>query len=239
MQQRELLSRFKKKIKRCLIELYGNSEWETEYSELVKKTKVQCVAMLAIGLFVAIIGGEFLLGICLGCAIALLVAYLRYKSINDLVKLRRKNILTDLPRLINKISILLKCGMNLQRAFERAALSMNENSELGRVLVKVCNVFGTNTNELRVYEQLGRLGQVVELTRLSSILMQNSRKGNAELVGLINGIVYECYEKQKVEFKKEAEKKETLLLIPLVMLLIAVMLISVAPAMMSFGGGYR
>ena len=221
-------------VKRYLIELYGTPEWKKQYQIVIKKLKINSLLMVLLGVVIAVLTDEYIVGLAFGGILAFLVVYLQYSELRKEVESRRERLLNELPRFINKLSVLLKCGINLRRAFDKSAYSMGERSELGNLLKKICNV---NVSEMNVYEQVGRSGQIVELARLSSVLMQNARKGNAQMTEQISAIAYQCYEKQRVEFKKQAEKKETLLLLPLVLLLFAVMIISVAPALMTFGGG--
>ena len=72
--------------------------------------------------------------------------------------------------------------------------------------------------------------------RLSMLLSQNLRKGNAGLTQLLEKEAEEAFEERKRNARKYGEEAATKLLLPMFLMLMIVMVVIMVPAFLSFGG---
>jgi len=68
------------------------------------------------------------------------------------------------------------------------------------------------------------------------VLLQNVRKGNAELVSILRVHANECWEMRKNAAKKLGEEASSKMLLPMAIMLVSILMIVAAPAMLALQG---
>ena len=87
--------------------------------------------------------------------------------------------------------------------------------------------------EMEALERFGTRTKLMPYLRFSTLLSQNLRKGSKGLTDMLEYEAADAFEKRKQNTKKLAEQAGTKLLGPMILMLILVVLIIMAPAMMS------
>lgn len=160
------------------------------------------------------------------------------------VQKRQEQMMTDYPEILNKFSLLLNAGMNTRKAFAKVALDYRKRKQIQgdgfrpraayEEIVAVYLEMEQGIAEAEAYEHLGcRCGLAVYKT-FSTLLIQNLKKGNRELLDAIEREAMAAFESRKRRAKILGDKAGTKLLIPMMIMLIIVFVILLFPACSSF-----
>ncbi len=88
--------------------------------------------------------------------------------------------------------------------------------------------------EGKAYAAFGRRCRQHGYRKLGSLLEQNLKKGTSGLLALLQEETWQAFEERRAFAVKLAQEAGTRLLFPMVLLLLVVLIICVAPAIMSF-----
>lgn len=166
-----------------------------------------------------------------GCGV-----YLPDKELKSKVNKRRIDIRMDFPEFINKLVLLINAGMTVQKAWEKASLGSGKDTPLYRELNTALQDIKAGKPEHIAYEEFAKRCRTPEITRFISVVLQNIRKGNSELVPVLRVFSAECWEMRKNTAKRYGEEASTKMLLPMVLMLLAVLLIAGMPAILSLRG---
>ncbi len=158
------------------------------------------------------------------------------------IEKREREMKLDYPHVISKLALYLGAGMSVRRAFERMGLAYEERREKGErryayeEVLRMLHEMGGGISESDAYERFGRRCRVRSYTRLSSLLMQNLRKGNDALLTVLQEEAQASYEERRGIAKQLGEEAGTKLLVPMVMMLAVTLVMIMVPAYMGFMG---
>lgn len=156
-------------------------------------------------------------------------------------KEREQQLLWDYPEILGKLILLIGAGMNVALAWRHIAetyqrrkkeLHMPERPAYEEMVIAVYEM-QEGLGEVQAYQHFGERCALTEYRKLSLILVQNVRKGNAQIQRLLEEEKLEAYEKQKARIKTAGEEAGTKLLLPMLLMLLVVLIIIMVPAMMS------
>ena len=159
----------------------------------------------------------------------------------DIAKREREMIL-DYPHIISKLALYLGAGMSMRRAFERIGSSYEEHRKSGEYryayeeILRALREMSGGIPESEAYERFGRRCRVRAYTRLSSLLMQNLKKGNDALLIVLQEEAQASYEERRGIAKQLGEEAGTKLLVPMVMMLAVTLVMIMVPAYLGFMG---
>ena len=88
--------------------------------------------------------------------------------------------------------------------------------------------------EIKAYERFGERCGVSEYKMLSVLLIQNMKKGNQEMIGILEREAASAMEGRKRRAKIRGEQVSAKLLVPMLLQLMVVLSILLIPAFMSF-----
>ncbi len=173
--------------------------------------------------------------------LVLVIGYGAEYSLKTGLKKRSEELLADYPELINKLTLLINAGIPVKSAFVRISNEYQKKKEDGFVNKRflyeevklMCREMDYGLSEAVAYESFGRRCGGTVFLRLSTIIVQNLRKGNSELVGLLNIEAAEAYKEQRDMIKRKGEEAGTKMLIPMAGMLIIVFLIVLIPDFMN------
>lgn len=170
--------------------------------------------------------------------VLLVLFFLPDYELQEKIKKKQLNIKLDFPDFINKLALLINAGMTINRAWEKVVMGTQKNSplyeELQRSLVQIKN----GRSEIETYEEFAKRCKVSEITRFITVILQNKRKGHAELVSILRLQATECWEMRKNTAKKLGEEASTKLLFPMMLMLLAIIIIVATPAVFAIKGMY-
>lgn len=154
---------------------------------------------------------------------------------------RERMLRMDYPEILGKFILLMGAGMNAAAAWKQIAGSYRKRRGEGRISIKpayeemLITVYEMQEgiSEVQAYENFGERCGIAEYRKLSAILVQNVRKGNAQIQRILEEEKTEAYEKQRARVKIAGEEAGTKLLFPMLLMLLVVLLIIMVPAGMS------
>lgn len=161
------------------------------------------------------------------------IAYFSDRDLFERVKKRRLSIQLEFPDFVNKLTLLINAGMTVPRAWERVAADSSKNTPIFVELRQTLQDIRSGMPEHKAYEEFAKRCGVPVITRFISVILQNLRKGNAELVPILRVFSNECWELRKNTAKKYGEEASTKLLMPMMLMLIAIIIIVGMPAVLA------
>lgn len=134
----------------------------------------------------------------------------------------------EYPDLIQKLTLYLGAGLTVRGAFQKMSSEYEE-------IANVCRELNSGVSETESYERFGRRIGLPEYSRLSTLLMQNLKRGNSELLQMLREEAQKADIERLQNCRKLGEEASTRLLIPMVMYLVVVMVVIMLPAFASVG----
>ena len=143
---------------------------------------------------------------------------------------RRQAIQLEFPDFVNKLTLLVNAGLTVTRR-ERlrwipGRTPCTENSAAVQAV-------RSGISEYKAYEEFAKRCHVPAVTRFVTVVLQNIRKGNSELVPVLRLLADECWEMRKNAARKLGEEASTRLLLPMMLMFIAILLIVGMPAVLA------
>lgn len=182
--------------------------------------------------------GKFLLfGILIGIVLWIAIG-------SDLKKryiARHKQMLLDYPELVNKFVLLLGAGMTVNSAWQKISSEYDKKLQ-SRTIEKryayeewkvTWSEMSNGMTSTTALEHFGQRAKLLPYLKFSTLLSQNLRKGTKGLLEILEHEVLDAFESRKQATKQLAEEAGTKLLAPMMIMLVLVMVIIMAPAMMS------
>lgn len=217
--------------------LYGLMYGSVQSTAVIKKRckyKIMaslCSVLLMAGAIAAGIGavrGCLLTGLAVVC-IWIVPELLLYQKVRDL----QLSIKLDIPNFLDVTALLLEAGQPLWYAV-RTAGEMGD-SELCRRITKSFQSGGnmeTSRNPEVLLEQFSAELRMPEITSVVAAIVQNSRKGEKELAGVLRMQSRICRQERRDIAEELGNRAANIMLIPSGMVFIAILIMLIAPAIM-------
>lgn len=149
----------------------------------------------------------------------------------------KEDIVNTLPGFISQLLLLMNSGLILQDAFCRIAQTYGslpedrQNYFTGEVSRIYKDAIKNNENVIMGFYNFSRFSNVKELTRVAAVLMENRDKGT-DLWEKLSEHSDALWEEQKRRTLEKIRLSESKMSFPLGILLMALIIITAAPAMM-------
>lgn len=162
------------------------------------------------------------------------------------MKLRKEQLLSDYPEIINKFTLLINAGMTIRQAWFRisedyAEMKAEETSGHSireryayEEMLATASELRLGVSETTAYEQYGRRIGLIPYIKFGTLITQNLKKGNRGVTELLKYEAAEAFEERKETAKRLGEEAGTKLLMPMLLMLILVFMIILIPAFISF-----
>ena len=164
------------------------------------------------------------------------MAFLHDKELEKRLKKRRLSISIDFPGFLNKMTLLVNAGLTVRKAWEKIAQESPGDSDFYKEVNAVIGEINAGKPELKAYEDFARRCRTAEVARFVTILLQNIRKGNEEMVSILRVLSNESWDTRKNIARKLGEEASTKMIVPLMLMFIAILIIVAAPAIMAISG---
>ncbi len=155
------------------------------------------------------------------------------RDLLEKVKRRRQAIQFDFPDFVNKLTLLVNAGMTVSRAWEKTVADTSKQTPLFDELGTAVQDIRSGMPEHKAFEEFAQRCHVPVITRFVSVVLQNIRKGNDELVPVLRLFANECWELRKSAARKFGEEASTKLLLPMMLMFVAILLIVGMPAVLA------
>lgn len=183
----------------------------------------------------------------LGLFAAVLVWLIFDRDLENGLKRRNNQMLQDYPEIINKFCLLVNAGMTIKQAWFNISEDYIEKKndrkggkrhEYMRYAYEEMTVtlyeLKLGIPEAQAFDQFGRRTGLLPYMKFSSLLVQNLKKGNKDMVNLLKLESVEAFHERKDAAKKLGEEASTKLLAPMIIMLFIVLIIIMIPAFISF-----
>ena len=242
--QREIESVGKGSIHKTIMskcfELYGKKHASNKTKQLL----AQMLSYPIIGVAGTLLLGVILLGtdntsvglsiIGIGSMLVLVIVYAIYDELNDSVRKRRSAIIKQFPNVVSKLALLMTSGMIMDRAWKETAYS--QETELYQEMRKTSEELDNLVSPESAYSNFINRCNTKESAKLASAIMQNLSKGNAEIGRLLKDMAREAWQERRHTAKRDAEKANSKLMIPTMLLFLAILVMLMVPVAMNFSG---
>lgn len=224
---------YDRRLTAAITELYGHRQalmlLRAHWGNKISMMLLSLLFVLFIGLFT-----EPDTGYLLFCAaLPIGIAVFSDKDLFEKVKKRRLEIQLDFPDFINKLTLLVNAGMTVSKAWEKIASDSGCQTSLYLEAGLAIADIRSGIPEHKAYEEFAKRCRVPVITRFISVILQNIKKGNAELVPILRVFANECWELRKNTAKRLGEEASTKLLLPMMLMFAAILLIVGMPAVLA------
>ncbi len=165
---------------------------------------------------------------------------LRDKELQSSMEKRSNQMLRDYPQLVSQLVLYLGAGMTVRNIFEKLSNNYSQDRKNGEEMrfvyeevVRTGRELSAGVSEASAYEGFGLRCGGQQYTRLGTLLSQNLRKGNDELLSILEEESAKAFAERMDKIRKAGEEAGTKLLLPMVLMLLIVMVIIMIPAFMS------
>jgi len=148
------------------------------------------------------------------------------------VKKRRCAICKQFPNVVSKLALLVTSGMIMDRAWKETAHS--QESELYQEMRKTSEELDNLVSPEAAYGDFLSRCNTKETTKLASAILQNLSKGNSEIGRLLKEMAREAWQERRHNAKRDAEKANSKLMIPTMLLFLAILVMLMVPVAMNF-----
>ena len=229
-----------KKIMTDSYELFGKKHAAYKTRHLLAKLLSYPIIGVAIALELGAVlmaagitaAGAAILGV--GTVLVLVLVYAMYDEQADRVKKRRSAINRQFPNVVSKLALLVTSGMIMDRAWKETAFS--QESELYQEMRKTSEELDNLVSPEAAYSSFLIRCNTKETAKLASAIMQNLSKGNAEIGRLLKDMARDAWHERRHMAKRDAEKANSKLMIPTMLLLLAILVMLMVPVAMNFSG---
>jgi len=219
-------SRYDRKLFLKISEIYGAKE-----ASFYLKAHMGCkIVFLILALFIVMVLNR---GIIFSISFIAAILFVHDIELDKRVKKRRMSILKDFPDFVNKLALLINAGLTVRRAWEKIAEDRKNSSDFYREAALVMSEIKAGKPEIKAYEDFAKRCRVSEVARFVTVILQNIRKGNAELVYILRVISNECWEMRKNAAKRLGEEAAAKMVLPLMLMFIAILIILATPAILT------
>lgn len=179
-------------------------------------------------------------GICLVAGIIVLVAmavvgYLPLDALKNKAVNRKEEIDRELPNVIFKLVLLLLSGMNISKAIEQ--VSVSGEGLIYREFAMVVKESGQSVSLEGALTRLQGRCSNKYIDKLVTIVSKSFSSGNANLAEDLKNLNDECWLEKKHSSRRMADKVQTKLFIPTMIMFVGVLVVIIIPVMSGFNLG--
>lgn len=222
-----------RKNRKYLKELY-----DPEYAEFYLRVywaQALTYSMLAmlLGAMMNLALNDPMVGLVIGLGMGALLPYVTLQDLEKKVKARHNEIAMDMPELVNKIVILTGAGLTLQGALAKITEEMYSDKILYKELSYTMDMIASGESADAAFDRMSTKCNTVEMRRFVSIIIQNIHRGGTDVSSALKSIGEELWAARKATALRVAEEASTKMLFPMMLMLFAVVLLVIAPAIQS------
>ncbi|MCM1122686.1 MAG: type II secretion system F family protein [Eubacterium sp.] len=216
---------FRKKMGK-LGEMYGKKSARLLVLSDLAAQITYLITLIPFGIFLAVMMEEPLILMIVAIFAVFLAVYIEYDKGSKVDK-RREEILKDFPHLLSQLALLINAGMPLREALETA--SKKEGGILYEQLRVLADDMRNGIPEYEAFSEFADRCGVDEVRKLSGLILQNVRKGSAELAASLLELSGEIWRNRTSQVREQGEKASSKLLIPILIIFGGILMMVVAP----------
>lgn len=165
--------------------------------------------------------------------IAVMICFMSEKELGKRIERKTRAIQLEIPDFINKLALLINAGMNFRKAWQKAADDTRKSTPIYLEARQVSEEIFSGRPELTAYENFAKRCGIPEITRLVTVIVQNIKRGNSDMVSILRISANECWQMRKNAARRLGEEASTKMLLPLMLMFIAILIITATPAVIA------
>lgn len=176
-----------------------------------------------------------------GIIILLLFPLVLDSRLRQKLAYREKELRLDYPEILEQFVLLIGAGLSIRGAWQKIALEYQKQYGNGdrkyrfvyeEMLVTMREMEG-GMGERKAYELFGKRIGIISYMRFSTLLVQNLRKGSADLLRILEYESVDAFRERKENAKALGEEASTKLLMPMMLMLVVVLVMIIYAAFCS------
>lgn len=172
-------------------------------------------------------------GLVIALGLGLLLPWFALRDLEGKVQKRHNAIAMDMPELVNKIVILTGAGLTLQGALAKITNEMYSDKILYKELAHTMAMIEAGESADAAFDHMSIKCNMAEMRRFIAIIIQNIHRGGSDVSSALKSIGDELWRSRKATALRVAEEASTKMLFPMMLMLFAVVLLVIAPAVQS------
>ena len=163
------------------------------------------------------------------------------RQLHQTVEKRNKELLLDYPEFVSKFALYLGAGLSIRNTFYRMAEEYLQKNRKGgerrciyEEILLLCHEMDSGISEGTAYTHFGARCRIRQYTKFCSLLSQNLKKGNSELIRAFHEEAELAMEERKNLARQLGEEAGIKLLFPMTIMLGIAMVIILVPAFAGF-----
>lgn len=169
--------------------------------------------------------------------LVLVLLLCKNKDLSKLVEERQIQLNYDYPEIVSKLALYIGAGMTTQGAFIKIAREYEKRNKKKKYAYEemlICVREIENGRPVgQAFELFGRRCQNPNYMKMSTLLSQHIKKGNAHISEELMSEASWAFEERKQQVRQQGEKTGTKMLVPMMILLFIVMTMILAPAFLN------
>ena len=220
-----------------LAEVFGRDNGELYYYITVAAKISLILTFAPIGLMVGCMM-KTMLGFLAGVLLMIIFPYGVQSGINSAIAAKKDAILSEFPKMVSKLTLLVNAGMLLRRAWDEVAESNQEDALYAEMRATSKDILEGMTIEAAMDGFATRCG-VKEIRKFSSIYVQAVKRGAGESIDSMKIMADEAWEQKKQLSKQKGELAAQKLLVPNMIMFLGIMVVVVVPMIASMIGKFN
>lgn len=220
-----------------LAEVFGRDNGELYYYVTVAAKLSLVMTFLPIGLMMGCMM-QSALGFLVGALLVIVFPYGVQSSINTAIAAKKDSILTEFPKMVSKLTLLVNAGMLLRRAWDEVAESNRDDELYAEMRAASQDILEGMTVEAAMDAFAARCG-VKEIRKFASIYVQAIKRGAGESIDSMKIMADEAWEQKKQLSKQKGELAASKLLVPNMIMFLGIMMVVVVPMVANMLGTFN
>jgi tight adherence protein C len=216
------------------VSLYGKKRGSHEFRKAVNKAVVGYVASFILFPLTYVYGKSLFLSVVVFLVLIISFILLPNSLIESKMKDLRRSFSLNMPDFLERVAILLDSGQNLWASIEKAAMVNDDEfsleGEISRTMKEINECRGSEKDPCDAFSDMAKRLESSHVSSFVSLIVQNSRKGQAELVEIIRMQAAIYRNDRKNVARKLGEEATTLMLIPTTIVFIGILIMLLSPA---------
>lgn len=226
--------------------LYINNRNEAVIREfwkrLIKNTLLGIAAGAVIIMYMVMCDrSNIMLYVVITCVVIYIIPYSAVNGVKSKSEKRRSQMLLDYPELIDRLSMLVGAGLSVKGCFFKLAREYEAKKKLGLIgyhylyeeVTYMVKQLENGRAEAPVYEEFGKRSGILSYMKLSTMLVQNLKKGNSDMLDKLRLTSLDALGERKNAMKQMGEKASSKLLMPMMLQFIMILVIIMYPAIVN------
>ncbi|WP_282935448.1 type II secretion system F family protein [Paenibacillus sp. RC67] len=193
-----------------------------------------CMAVLIVCTLLGVLadGNSELLGY--GLVLVLFLPFVLYKELANQLRKKKRQMLLELPEVLNQIVLLVNAGETVQKALQRC-IENKPNLERSPLLTEFAIAaydIRMNTSFNKAMEDFNKRCGLQEVSLFTTTVLLNYKRGGDELVMSLKELSSTLWEKRKSLAKTLGEEASSKMVFPMVLIFLVVMVVVAAPAIL-------